>query len=591
MKQESRDCQNCKKNFRIDSEDFNFYEKIKVPPPTFCPECRFQRRLMFRNERNLYKRDCELCGKNVVAIYASERGRKVYCQPCWWSDKWDGIDYGMEYDPRRNFFEQMKELSLRTPYPSLITDYSTLVNSEYVNHVGNTKNCYLVFNTDYAENVAYSVIVNYTKDSLDSSMYIESELGYEAINCTKCFRVFFSEDCTSSTDMYFSKDCVGSSHCFGCIGLRNKQYHWFNKPIGKEEFVRRLAEANLGSREAIIKTQMKARQHWEQYPHKYYHGTMNMGVSGDYVSESKNARNMYQARHVEDGRYCQMLTMAPIKDVYDLTEWGAGAELVYDGITVGGDSQNVQFCFASWSGAVNTQYCMLTPSCRNCFGCVNLKKGEYSILNKRYSKGDYEALRKKIIDDLERSPYIDSKGRAWKFGEFLPYDLSPFAYNESHAAQYFPLDKQGTKDRGWEWYEPAPSLHKATMSAEQIPDLIQDIDNSILKEVLECETCRGVFRLIPLELQLLKKFSFPIPARCSNCRHMDRLGRINPPRLWRRKCQCAGAKSENGVYTNTASSHQPHSQIEHCPNEFETAYAPQRKEIVYCESCYQAETV
>ena len=30
-------CQNCKQNFTIEPEDFTFYDKIKVPSPTFCP--------------------------------------------------------------------------------------------------------------------------------------------------------------------------------------------------------------------------------------------------------------------------------------------------------------------------------------------------------------------------------------------------------------------------------------------------------------------------------------------------------------------------------------------------------------------------
>jgi hypothetical protein len=51
MKEEMRQCQNCKNQFTIEPEDFAFYEKIKVPPPTFCPSCRFQWRLSFMNER------------------------------------------------------------------------------------------------------------------------------------------------------------------------------------------------------------------------------------------------------------------------------------------------------------------------------------------------------------------------------------------------------------------------------------------------------------------------------------------------------------------------------------------------------------
>ncbi|MBI4034097.1 MAG: hypothetical protein HY378_00930 [Candidatus Brennerbacteria bacterium] len=566
MNSETKICQNCKSKFVIEPEDFKFYEKIKVPPPTFCPECRFQRRLMFRNERVFYKRDCELCGKNVIALFAPERGRRVYCQPCWWGDGWDGTDYGMDYDPNRNFFEQLKELSLKTPYMSLITDYSTLVNSDYVNHAGTMKNCYLTFNADYCENVAYGVLVDYAKDSLDVNIFGESELCYEAINCGKCFNTFFSEDCTSCTDVYFSKDCVGCSHCFGCAGLRNKKYHWFNESISKDEFERRLAAANLSSRKSLSETIAKTRDYWLKFPRKFYHGKLNKNVSGDYVYQSKNAHYMYQARAIEDSKYCQFITLPSAKDVYDLTEWGAGAELICDSITAGGNSQNIYFCFASWSGAVNTQYCMYTPSCQNLFGCVNLKKKQYCILNKQYTKQEYEKLQERILTDTEKSPYIDKTGRAWKYGEFLPYDLSPFAYNESTAMQYWSLNEEETKKKGWEWQKPAKSSYQVTMPPEKIPDSIEEVDDSVLKEILACESCGKAFRLIPLELQLLKKFGFPVPRKCPDCRHMERMSRVNPPRLWRRKC----AK---------------------CGKEIQTSYSPERPEIVYCEECYQSEVM
>ncbi len=46
---ENKICQNCQKDFKIESEDFNFYEKIKVPTPTWCPECRMIRRFLIRD--------------------------------------------------------------------------------------------------------------------------------------------------------------------------------------------------------------------------------------------------------------------------------------------------------------------------------------------------------------------------------------------------------------------------------------------------------------------------------------------------------------------------------------------------------------
>jgi hypothetical protein len=44
---------------------------------------------------------------------------------------------------------------------------------------------------------------------------------------------------------------------------------------------------------------------------------------------------------------------------------------------------------------------------------------------------------------------------------------------------------------------------------------------------------------------------------------------------------------ESHTYQNTST--HPHHENNHCPNEFETSYAPERKEIVYCEQCYNAE--
>ena len=91
MKSEIKICQNCKKDFIIEEEDFNFYEKIKVPPPTFCPDCRTVRRLCWRNEMSLFKRKCDAGGhdESVITIYNPEEKLVVYDVKSWWGDKWN----------------------------------------------------------------------------------------------------------------------------------------------------------------------------------------------------------------------------------------------------------------------------------------------------------------------------------------------------------------------------------------------------------------------------------------------------------------------------------------------------------------------
>ena len=113
MKAEQIVCQNCKKDFIIESDDFSFYEKIKVPPPTFCPECRMTRRLIWRNERSLYKRICDFCQKKIISIYNVDVLFPVYCSECWKGDGWNPMKHGKNYDFQKPFFEQWYELFLK----------------------------------------------------------------------------------------------------------------------------------------------------------------------------------------------------------------------------------------------------------------------------------------------------------------------------------------------------------------------------------------------------------------------------------------------------------------------------------------------
>ena len=49
-----------------------------IPLPTHCPEERQRRRLLFRNERKLYKRKCDATGETIVSMYSPDNPRTVY---------------------------------------------------------------------------------------------------------------------------------------------------------------------------------------------------------------------------------------------------------------------------------------------------------------------------------------------------------------------------------------------------------------------------------------------------------------------------------------------------------------------------------
>jgi len=114
MNSETKTCQNCKKEFVIELEDFNFYEKIKVPPPTFCPLCRAQRRFSFRNERKLFKVKDAFTGRDIFSLYPAESNRKVITQEEWNGDSWDAIEYAQNVDFSKPFLKQILELEKKS---------------------------------------------------------------------------------------------------------------------------------------------------------------------------------------------------------------------------------------------------------------------------------------------------------------------------------------------------------------------------------------------------------------------------------------------------------------------------------------------
>lgn len=591
MNQEIKNCQNCKQNFTIEPEDFQFYEKMKVPAPTFCPECRLIRRLAWRNERSLYRQTCARCKKSIISVFPTDSGRVVYCRACWWSDNWDGLEYGVDYDSTKSFFTQLQNLIQRVPVMALFGIEHTLENSPYTNMVSYIKNCYMVTCADGSENCAYCSFIDKCKDSFDNLMLFDSTLSYENVNCRKCYKVMFSVDCESCNNVYFSRNCVGCSDCIGCVNLRNKKYHIFNKPYSKEEYEKLARDFAPNSSKRIESTKKKTSDFWKNFPQKYMHERHNRDVSGDYIDNSKNVQDTFVGYDMEDCRFCSFISPGNVKDCYDYTHYGSAVERVYDSIQVGDQATNIRFSWFAVSSIQDVEYSMFSVGCKNIFGSVGLKKREFCILNKQYSKEEYEKLRNQIIATMNNSPYKDSVGRKYHYGEFFPVEMSPFGYNATTAQEFFPLTKEQAKQMGYQWKDQEKYEYKITVRAANIPDAAEDFTDSFLSEVFECvhggkcgEQCSTAFKINPSELNFYKEMKLPIPKLCPNCRHYQRLSFRNPMKLWARQCMCQGLNS--GTYQNQASHFHGATP---CPNKFKTSYSPEKIDIIYCEQCYQAE--
>jgi len=584
-------CQNCAQQFNITDEDREFYKKVKVPEPSFCPDCRLQRRMLVSNERALYKAPCDLCEKDTITIYHEDKPFPVYCMDCWKSDKWDPLDYAQTYDSKKPFFEQLKELKNKVPRVALIQQFE-MVGSQYCNRASNNKNCYLCFRTNFSEDCMYSLLSNNSNDCVDSFNVQKCELAYSCVDCAGSYNIKYCQECKDCTDSAFLYDCRNCQNCFGCVGLRGQQYHIFNKPYSKEDYSKKIKEFKLNDYQGVEDLRKRFGDFALNFIRKYMMETHSTDVSGNWIIECKNVLNSYSCRDVEDAKYT--LGVMEAKDCMDYMYWGRNCELMYEISNCGYNCSRLSFSNECFPDCNNLEYCDNCRSSSDLFGSVGVKSKKYCILNKEYSKEEYQDLVAKIRKDMDEMPYKDKKGKTYKYGEFFPSDLTPFAYNETAAQEYFPLTKQEALKQGYGWREPEEKDTKPTIEPGDLPGSIKIVSDSITKEIIGCEhkgefgeQCTTVFKIIPQELEYYKKHDIPLPRLCPNCRHYGRLKQRNPLKLWPRKCQCAGREDDSKKYKNTVE--HPHHKDKHCPNEFETSYAPDRKEIVYCEECYLKE--
>ena len=568
--EETRACKNCSQYFRIESDDFSFYEKIAVPAPTLCPHCRLIRRMVWRNERAWYRRTCAATGKNVLSMYHQELPLTVYDQEYWRGDAWEPLDYGREYDFSRGFFEQFKELWYSVPHPSLFQKNN--VRCEYTNHTSDNKNCYLCASAVKCEDSAYLyTVVRHMRNCFDAHQSSRCEFSYEVIDSHKCSRVVFVQDCETCTDSMFLYNCRNCTNCFGCVGLRNAQYSIFNERYSKEEYKAHMEQLRNGGYAAL----MEAKGHFEalklQVPRKYAAIVNAYNVSGDQIMDAKNCRDCFLADdNVEECSYCYRV-WGNTKDGRDgLIAWD-GSELFCDALSVTG--QRIYFSAYIWGGS-DMEYSYECFDCTNCFGCVGLRSKNYCIFNRPYEKEEYEMLVPKIRAAMrERGEY----------GEFFPKEFSPFAYNETIAQDYFPLTKEDAALWGHSWRDREARQYAITRTAEELPDRIADVADSILSETIGCahrgeceEQCATAFRIIPEELQFYRSMNLPLPRLCPNCRHFNRVKMKTPLALYDRECMCEQAG---------------HDHEGKCAVLFKTPYSDERPELIYCEACYQREVL
>lgn len=575
-----KQCKNCEKDFVIETEDFAFYEKMKVPPPTWCPDCRLDRRLASLNHRSLYKRTCSKCSDQIFSMYHSDSPFVVYCTKCYFSDDWDGSMYSQEYDFSKPFFLQIYELMKRVPQIHLEHQNNNGEGIQFSNYIYRSSRTYLSYGIVRSEDIFYSWGgENGNRMCMDSTNFRDNENCYDLVTSNgnyNCSSLTYSHQCIDSQFLY---DCTNCTNCFMSSNLRNKSYVFYNQQYTREVYLEKVAQYRLGDASHDIKLRKDYDELMKNAIHRFATLIQSENCTGDFIFNSKNVQKCFSVQESENIKY-GLMTTNHLVEVYDFCMSGR-SQSSYE-FSVAGRGNN--HCFFSYNiGDTDTvQYCDSSNHIKNCFGCVGLNNKQYSILNKQYTKEEYEELVPKIIEHMNTMPYIDTKGRVYTYGEYFPIDLSRFAYNETAAFEFSPISKEEVLRRGFTFREYERRDHQG-IDILTLPNLIESISEDIVNDVFMCahesncsEMCTNAFRITKDELVFYKKMKISLPTLCPNCRHFMRAKRSRPYRLWHRQCNCSISTHD---HTNV------------CPNEFETSYDPDRAGKVYCRTCYQQEVL
>jgi hypothetical protein len=499
-------CKNCGSEFEVTDIDRELLDKVSpiingtvytIPSPKFCSLCRMQRRLVFRNQQTLYRRKCDSSGKPIISIYSPDKDQVVYSPDEWWSDTWDAMSYGREVDTDRPFFEQFRELMRSVPHIGVLL--SNVQNSEFTNQSYNTRDCYLSSAIKDCDSVIYTQNSNGLTDCTDVSYCFKSELLYECVDTYDSYGCLGAYHCINCSDSMFLFDCVGCRNCFGCSGLRQQEYNFFNQPCNKDEYKQKVQSYELCTSEGVEKARNEFCSFLEKAEHQQTFMLQCENVTGNNIRNSRNCLECYDSLDLEDCRYSTWIFGC--KDAMDC--YGMGdSQVIYDCVGVE-EVNKVAFSFGT-SSSNDCYYTDLCFNCSHCFGCVGLRNKKYCIFNTQYSEEEYNQLMPQLIQKMEQEG---------DWGEFFPPQVSVFAYNETKAHEVFPLTKDQALQQNYIWKDDVDDVPKVdkVVPGDRLPGNIDDIPDDILQWAIHCQETGRPYRITKGELAFYRQRRLPVP--------------------------------------------------------------------------------
>ena len=517
---ETKNCVDCKSEFTIDSGDLILYKKVGLNIPDECFECGHKHRFAFSIFGKFRKGISALSGESLITVLPNNARFPIYKTSEWWSDAWDPMTYGQDYDPDRPFFDQLKELQEKVPHPHYNGENNT--NCDWCDDVWESKNCYLTRSIFKCENLSYGYRVLETKDSFDIIYSFNLQNSYDCLGCHNSFNLNFSENCKDCIDSYFLFDCRNCQNCFMSWNLRNKQYCIRNKQYTKETYEQELKKMNLGSHKnlEILKNEFENTLKNDAV-HRENFNLKTTDSLGNYLTNCDKCTNTFAWENSQNCRNC--VRGLNSKDCINQTvSWNL--ELSGNNSVVNGGYQ-INHSYGSIGRY--SEYVDICIEVEYCFGCVGLRKKKYCILNKQYTKEEYEELKEKIVSDMKK------RG---EYGQFFPYNMAIGDFNFSNGMIYFPnITQEEIVKNGGYWSEEDLSS-KDGMSSLELPDSILKTEKSIISQALICPETKYRFNISEAEYEFHKRKGFALPRIHFDLRILKKARKTGILRAYPYKC-------------------------------------------------------
>ncbi|MFC1788101.1 hypothetical protein ACFLZY_02675 [Patescibacteria group bacterium] len=432
-----RTCELTGEKWEMTEEEIGWYKKFNVPPSGVSP----LNRMKYLTEKwpsgqYWYNKHPET-GKMIVSGVHPATGIKVLPDVEWFDRDFSAIKKDVDFEV--SIIDQLYDLRQKVP-SNASRDYEKSENSISLASFGDI-NSYFVVGCK-SKNTFHSIVGWDTEDSAEIYNCNAIRKSFQIVHSDKMYQCNFAKECNSCLNSSFLFDCRNCENCFGATNKRNKKYLWFNEQLSSEEWERRRAEVDLGSRKVVEEYLEKFSQLVKDavWPENFNEKTE--GCIGEYLTNCNDCRYVYFANQSARNIFWGAFAMQGPQDCAFCAEASGSQEIYYCSAAT-----NSFLCkFSLWvSRCKELEYSIDCYDCEYCFGCVGLRKKQFCIFNKQYSEEDYW----KKVDEI-KCVMLDRD----EYGKFLPPKFSPTHYVDCGATKYQLADLEFGKAIGANLFDP-----------------------------------------------------------------------------------------------------------------------------------------